>query len=141
MKTIMILIISFLSVQLYAPPAGSIPIKLESELMQSVLHPNPYLELIKAVVQVESNGNPLAYNPKENAVGAFQIRQIRVTHYNQLQGTNYKLTDFYDYDLSLEMFMFYAKEKSFEKAAKSWNGSGKMTIDYWNKVKSQLAQL
>ena len=141
MKTLMTILISLFCLQVYAPPAGLLPTKLESELMQSVLHPNPYLELIRAVVQVESNGNHLAYNPKENAVGAFQIRQIRVTHYNQLRGTDYKLTDFYDYDLSLEMFMYYARGKDWEKAAKDWNGSGKLTIIYWNKIKSQLAQL
>ena len=116
---------------LTAPPNGA-GVVFESEGV------NPYLPLIKAVVAVESQNGKYLYNPDEGAVGWFQIRQIRVDHYNKLRGTNYKLTDFYDYDLSREMFLYYCKGRDFETVAKSWNGSGEMTKDYWNKIKQQL---
>jgi len=102
---------------------------------QQVLYWQP---LIEAVVWVESRGDTFAYNEKEKAVGAFQIRQCRVDHFNQLKGTNYKLEDFFDYNLSKEMFLYFAHNKTFEQASKSWNGSGPKTISYWNKVKQRL---
>jgi hypothetical protein len=94
--------------------------------------------IIEAVVWVESRGDTFAYNEKENAVGAFQIRQCRVDHYNKLKGTKYKLKDFFDYNLSKEMFLYFAEGKDFETACKKWNGSGKMTLTYWKKVKARL---
>jgi hypothetical protein len=101
---------------------------------------NYYDPLIKAVCFIESrNGKYLnSFDKKEKAVGWFQIRQCRVDAYNELRGTNYKLQDFYDYNLSKEMFLYYAHGKSYEKAAKDWNGSGPMTINYWNQIKSLL---
>jgi hypothetical protein len=140
MKTIMILIISFLSVQLYAPPSPAQITKEQS--YQFTILTNPqfkiYYPLIKAIVYVESRGDTFAYNPEEGATGAFQVRQIRVDDYNKRTGSNYSLEDFYDYDLSRDMFLYYAEGKSFERAAKSWNGSGKLTIIYWNKVNQHL---
>jgi hypothetical protein len=143
MKTVIVIILSFFLIQVWAPPAGKHITKEQSYQFTLLTNPNyrTYYQLIKAVVHVESKGNDSAYNAKEGAVGAFQIRQCRVDHFNRLQGTNYILEDFYNYDLSLECFLFFAQGKSFEKAAKSWNGSGKLTIIYWDKVQSQLAQL
>lgn len=100
-----------------------------------------YLELAMAVQLVESNGNLKAYNSKEKAVGPFQIRPIRVKDYNQRLGTNYKLKDFFSYELSLQMFLYYANGKSYEIAARSWNGSGPKTVTYWKKVKTKLNYL
>lgn len=108
--------------------------------IESIEPINSYDALVKAIVAVESKGDSNAYNPKENAVGAFQIRPIRLKHFNELTGKNYKLTDMYDYDTSLEVFLFFARMRgyNFELIAKSWNGSGPMTEIYWNKVKSKL---
>jgi hypothetical protein len=100
---------------------------------------NPYKELAKAVRRLESNNGEHIWNSVEGAVGDFQIRQIRVDDYNKRTGNNYKLEDFYDYNLSEKMFLYYANGKSFEKAAKNWNGSGPMTIKYWNQIKGLLA--
>lgn len=99
---------------------------------------NYYEPLIKALTWVEVRDGHDLYNEIENAVGWFQIRQIRVDDYNKRLGTNFVLTDFYDYDLSREMFLYFARGKSYEQAAKNWNGSGPMTIDYWDKVKARL---
>lgn len=100
-----------------------------------------YDVLVAAVVQHECRGNLKAYNKNEHAVGAFQIRPIRVRDYNIRRGTHYKLSDFYNYELAREMFLYYARGKSFQKAAKDWNGSGPMVIQYWQQIKNNLMQI
>jgi hypothetical protein len=97
-----------------------------------------YQPLISAIFEYESTNNPLAYNKFENAVGGLQIRQCRIEHYNNLAGTNYKLEDCYNFELSKKIFLFFAKGKSFEQAAKDWNGSGPATEIYWEKVKALI---
>jgi len=129
MTTILISIMYFHL--LIAPPNGAGVIFVEEGICF-------YEPLIKAVVTVESNNGRYLFNSDEGAVGWFQIRQIRVDHYNQLRGANYKLTDFYDYDLSREMFLYYCKGRDFETVAKEWNGSGPMTKDYWRKIQKHL---
>ena len=47
----------------------------------------------------------------------------------------------FDYDISEKVFLYYATEigpYDFEKIAKKWNGSGKMTLEYWAQVKKFL---
>lgn len=100
-----------------------------------------YKLLAVAVCLVESEANPYVYNKREKATGAFQIRPIRVKDYNQRIGETHKLIDFFDYEESFNMFLFYAQGKSFEKAARSWNGSGPRTLDYWKRVKAKLKLL
>lgn len=107
-------------------------------LIQEPVKINYYEPLVKAIVKVESAGNPLAYNASEGAVGAFQIRQCRIKHYNRLTGKNYTLNEMYDYNKAKEVFLYFAVGKSYERAAKSWNGSGPMTIIYWSKVQKAL---
>jgi hypothetical protein len=63
---------------------------------------NRYDPLVKAITRVESMDGKYTYNPKEDAVGWFQIRQCRVDHYNQLTGSHYVLNDFYDYIMQRE---------------------------------------
>jgi len=99
---------------------------------------NMYEPLIKAVLIVESNGDPKAYNKVEDAIGAFQIRLCRIKHYNKLTGKNYTHNDMYDFNKAKEVFLYFAAGKPFEQAAKNWNGSGPMTEIYWQKVKKHL---
>ena len=102
---------------------------------------DPYERLISAIVKVESLGDPLAYNITEQAIGAFQIRPIRLLDYNQRTGNRYKTEDCYNYKISRKIFLYYANQKGFqqyETIAKNWNGSGATTVDYWEKVKSHL---
>jgi len=102
---------------------------------------DPYEKLINAVIRVESSGNYMAFNEIEEAYGAFQIRPIRVQDYNQRTGKNYKAEDCFSYDISNEIFRYYAhisRFRDFETIARNWNGSGKMTLVYWDKVKLHL---
>jgi len=102
---------------------------------------NPYERYVRAVTWVESQGDTWAINVHEQAVGPFQIRPIRVDHYNRLLGTDYKTWDFFDYDLSRDMFLYFADRYgpyNIDLAVKRWNGSGRMTIDYLKRVKAKL---
>jgi hypothetical protein len=132
MKKVVLIVLAFLLFrQLPAPEAKRLFIASASEI-------NTYDPLIKAIICIETDHGRDFYNEKENAVGHFQIRQIRVDDYNQRTKSHYKLSDFYDYKLARKMFLYYAKGKSFEKAAKNWNGSGPMTEIYWKKVKYHI---
>ncbi len=103
---------------------------------------NIYGRLIKAIVCVESEGDTLAYNILEDAYGAFQIRPIRLLDFNQRTGKNYSLNDCYRFEISKEIFLYYATKTptsdNFELISRNWNGSGTMTLDYWRKVKAFL---
>jgi hypothetical protein len=102
---------------------------------------NGYDRLIVALVQVESAGDTLAYNLLEEATGAFQIRPIRLLDYYQRTGISYIQKDCYNYDISKEVFLYYARQtghRDYETIARNWNGSGEMTLNYWKKVKANL---
>lgn len=105
----------------------------------------PYKSLIYAINMVEARVDTttfdtLAYNQKEHAIGAFQIRDCRRLHYNKLSGKNILSDDLYDYNTSLEIFLYFARQygNDLETIARKWNGSGPKTIEYWNKVKLYL---
>jgi len=85
----------------------------------------PYEPIRRAVGIVESNLNPKAYNKAENAVGMYQIRQIRITDYNRRTGKSYTLEEMYDPIKSEEVFMYYARQigwRNEEKIIRCWNG-------------------
>ncbi len=128
----LILILITLTMILKAPDLNMIHIE-RSEAIE------PYEAIINAVVAIESSGNTFAYNKRENAVGAFQIRQIRLDEYNKLSGENLKLTDCYDYEISKRIFLFYScqfRPDEYRLIARDWNKS--RTEIYWNKVKLNL---
>jgi len=100
--------------------------------------------LIAAIIQVESGGDTLAYNAKENAVGCLQIRPIMVREVNRLLGEDkYTLKDRWNKAKSIEMFNVirsHLKGATDEEIARTWNGgyNGKNiseTLQYWIKVK------
>ena len=62
---------------------------------------------------------------------------------NERKKSTYKLIDFYDYNLSLEMFMYYANDEDFETVARNWNGgpeghNRKATLNYWKLIQKAL---
>ena len=100
-----------------------------------------YERLVNAVVIVESAGDIFAYNLSEEDVGAFQIRPIRLLDYYQRTGINYKIEECYNFVISKEIFLYYARRTGYpdyETIARNWNGSGESTLDYWKKVKANL---
>ena len=113
---------------------------------QELIIEDPLIEdtLIEAIMQVESGGDTLAYNCKEDAVGCLQIRPIMVREVNRLVGKDsFTLYDRWSRAKSIQMFnilRLYLKGASDEEIARVWNGgyNGKnnpKTLVYWKKVK------
>lgn len=134
LKSIPIFLLLLLSFRATAPDIKVAYIKVSEPI-------DVYDRLINAVIMVESFGDSMAYNLNEEAIGAFQIRPIRLLDYNQRTGNNYEAKDCYSYKISKEIFLYYAKRIGFpeyELIARNWNGSGETTLDYWEKVKLHL---
>ena len=88
---------------------------------------------------VESLNREDAINHAERAYGIAQIRQVKLNEYYRATGIRYTLKQCLNEDVSREIFYWHCdKWGSPELAAKRWNGSGPMTIAYWNKVKRYL---
>lgn len=133
-KFTIILIFISIAASAFAPDNNSVFIAVPIKI-------NPYRSLIYATAMVETLGNPLAYNELENAVGIFQIRQVRVDEYNRRTGSKYTLPDMFNYSVSEEVFLYFASRRGpydFERIAKSWNGSGPKTEKYWRRIKAYL---
>lgn len=120
------------------------------------LKPEPYTELIDAMIQVESLGNDSAIGDRHlvgnEAVGALQIRPIMVREVNRIlkiqkKGYKFKMSDRYDRDKTIEMFIIWKEyhhpNGGFEEIARNWNGGPrgykkKRTEHYWIKVQKEL---
>ena len=101
----------------------------------------PYKRLIFATGMVESKSDTLAYNSIEAAAGIFQIRPIRLIDYNKRTGSHIARKDLFNYKTSEKIFLFYAEKVgpyNFEQIARKWNGSGHLTIAYWDRIKHYL---
>jgi hypothetical protein len=101
----------------------------------------PYKQLALAIGIVETKNDTIAYNIIEEAAGYFQIRPIRLLDYNNRTGSNYAMKDLFNYEISEKIFLFYADQigpYDFELIARKWNGNGRLTINYWNKIKKYL---
>ncbi len=122
--------------RIFAPVSGSLIIVQSDPI-------GPYKNLIHAIGMVETMCDTLAYNPIEQAAGYFQIRPIRLEDYNNRTGSNYKLTDMFDYKISEKIFLYYASQigpYDLEKIARNWNGSGHHTVHYWERIRLYLWQ-
>lgn len=102
------------------------------------------INIIRAIIQVESNGNRFAYNKKEGAAGILQIRDIMLRHVNLISKSNYQLEDRFDSLKSVEMFLKFQEKYNptmdIEIASRCWNGGNngmkkiKATENYYQKV-------
>jgi len=98
-----------------------------------------YLPLYRAVAFVETHENALSVNLEEWAFGIIQIRQCMLDDFNRATGFNYSLFDCYREEVSKKIFYWHCcRYVDFELCARRWNGSGKMTDNYWVKVKNKL---
>jgi hypothetical protein len=101
----------------------------------------PYKELVLAIGMVETAGDTLAYNPVEEATGIFQIRPVRLLEYNNRTGSKLTQQDLFNYETSEKIFLYFADQigpYNLEQIAKRWNGSGQLTIAYWDRIKQYL---
>lgn len=101
--------------------------------------------VIKAIVQVESEGNTRAV--KGNSCGAMQITPILVAECNNIlkkrkSKKRYTLRDRFSLEKSKEMFLLMQSHfnplNDIEKAIRSWNGGNKYSVKrtqgYFEKV-------
>jgi len=104
-------------------------------------------KLVDAIIYVESRGDSMAHNKREDAVGVLQIRPIMLREVNRLLGYDkYTLKDRWSKAKSIEMFNVikeHTTNPTDEKLARNWNGGWngykkQSTLKYWNKVKEQL---
>ena len=111
------------------------------------------LDIIDAIIQVESTGNDNAYCKPEDAVGCLQIRKTMVDDVNRILGrqgvTNdllYSYSDRWDRGHSVQMLKIYCTHYNLtaaEDIARCWNGgprgnSKQATLGYWLKVQQEL---
>ena len=133
-KIVSVAFLLVLTFKVFAPASESLTLIRTTPI-------EPFTSLIHAIGMVETQYDTLAFNPLEEAVGYFQIRPIRLNDYNFRTGSTYTMTDLFNYKISEKIFVYYASELgpyNFERIAKTWNGSGKSTIQYWEQVKRFL---
>ena len=106
-----------------------------------------FMNVLNAIIQVESGGNPNAHAKGEDAVGILQIRKCMVDDINRiLKSKTYSYEDRWCERKSIEMFDIFCEHYSLDTAeemARCWNGgprgcSKPSTEYYWNKVESEL---
>lgn len=147
MKKLLLTFLLFISVigTATAPPSNSLII--EKAPIIYFIDAGFYSPLVDAMFKYEATNDSLAYNPKEQAYGGLQIRPCRLEHYNTLNGTNHTMTDCFDFNFSKKVFLYFCNHdgngnlipwKSWEQAAKDWNGSGPKTAVYWENVKQLI---
>jgi hypothetical protein len=112
---------------------------------------NNMIDIMNAIMEVESNNNDSAYRANEDAVGCLQIRKCMVNDVNRIlkrRKSTLKFTynDRWSRDKSIYMFEIYCNYyglKTAEEIARCWNGGPRginnpATVRYWNKVKDQI---
>lgn len=101
---------------------------------------NPYLPILRAVTTVESANGRFLFNEKENAVGWFGIRPVRLNDYNQKTGQNITLDQCYDFETGKTIFLWYVSQidyRDIKAICRNWNGASKRNL-YFQKVKAIL---
>ena len=109
------------------------------------------IDILNAIVQVESGGDPTAHAKGEDAVGILQIRKCMVDDVNRIltrQGISKRFTymDRWDIIKSYEMFNIFCDYYGLttaEEMARCWNGGPRginnpATLGYWDKVENIL---
>tara|TARA_B100000575_G_C23123888_1_gene650827 strand:+ start:1402 stop:1971 length:570 start_codon:yes stop_codon:yes gene_type:complete len=116
------------------------------------------IKLIKALIQVESNGKEDCVGDRHliiPSIGVLQIRPIMVREVNRIlkllgENQRYKNKDRYSRIKSIEMFIiwrdYHHKNDSDEVIARCWNGGPKgykrkKTLHYWNKIQKEINKL
>jgi hypothetical protein len=147
MKKLILAFFLFMSVigTASAPPSNTMFIPIPTPIIY--FDGGSYAPLIDAMFTYEASRDTLAHNDLEDAHGGLQIRQGRLTDYNICNGTNYTLEDCYNYEISKKIFLYFTNHtlsgkhipyKTWEWAARDWNGSGRATEIYWENVKNLI---
>lgn len=101
---------------------------------------NPYIRIMNAVTTVESTNGKYLLNAKENAVGWFGIRPIRLNDYNKKTGKHITLDECYSFETGRMIFLYYASQydyRDIKGICVSWNGVSKEN-KYYAKIRAEL---
>lgn len=136
MKALFTLLLLLICIKVYGPENLRLFI-LKHEVI------NPYEKLYKAICMEESSIRSNIINQEEQAYGIVQIRQIRLDDYQRLTGKHYELKDCLKTSVSKEIFMFYAMRYNNDLSliARKWNGSGRETYKYWNRINKKCKKI
>ena len=128
MKYIISILLMFISLKLSAPNVNY------GVIVQSEGLTDPFVVLWDYVSWVETRHQDII-SKTEPAYGRGQITKAKLREFNIEKGKYYTLKDCLKEPIAREVFLWHCKKYStLEFAAKRWNGSGKATITYWNKV-------
>jgi len=103
--------------------------------------------LYRALIEVESGGDPHAVGDGGRAVGVLQIHPIMVRDVNRILGYDrWTLEDRWSASESrvmLEVYLRHYGAASYEEAARKWNGGPdgheqRQTLKYWESVRALL---
>lgn len=149
LRTVFMLIFASLSLMINAQNDENVT--QEKDSTENVVKEFDWEPLMKAIIYVESGGNPRAIGG--NSVGILQITPVCVKQCNillQRKGSKkrYTLNDRYSIEKSKEMFIMiqeeYNPEHNIEKAIRMWNGGPgykiKSTNGYYKKVMARYKQ-
>jgi len=109
------------------------------------------INILSAIMFVESSYNDSAYRASEDAVGCLQIRKCMVNDVNRIlkrQKSTLRFTynSRWSRDSSIQMFEIYCNYYNLitaEEIARCWNGGPRginnpATVGYWEKVKDKI---
>ena len=112
---------------------------------------NNMIDIMNAIIEVESNNNDSAYRANEDAVGCLQIRKCMVDDVNRILkrrkfDLRFTYNDRWSRDKSIYMFEIYCNYYNLttaEEMARCWNGGPRginnpSTVGYWEKVKDEI---
>lgn len=63
------------------------------------------------IEEIESSGNPLAFNERSKARGLYQITPICLEEYNNFKGTSYNVDDLFDSHINETIASWYILER------------------------------
>ena len=138
------IIIAWLNIAIIKVHASDYDYELHREIRQAL---STY-RLIITLAEVESNFDPSAYNPKEDAAGILQIRPVMFREVNRLLGREvYTDTCRFNVTKAVDMFLIiqrhYNPTMDIRTGAFLWNcgttsPTGTQGQEYWKKVKRIL---
>ena len=116
------------------------------------------LQLLLALIQVESGGLETALGDNNRAYGILQIHQIMAEDCSRISGNTYKHKDAFNPEIAKEMFFIYTTHYvkhihrttdhtcTAETIARNWAGGPdgylqSSTLGYWKKVRIELDKM
>lgn len=77
-------------------------------VLMLIVTSNAYASVNPAIIaEIESSGNPKAYNTRTTATGLYQITPICLRHFNDVHYTNFSMGELFDPKLNTKIASWY----------------------------------